>query len=216
MKVLRPEFLDHPQVLVGWLGVACACTAVVLRDLRRHNPQLAPLMKWVWGLTVLYSGPLGLAVYFWAGRKQISRDSLPRRGLRSTAHCYAGCGLGEGVGLVIAVGILSLGGKWVMAATFLCAYSAGLLFTVGPLVQDGMAVGPAFRDGVITETGSIVAMETVAIGVDRSLARDAGLGNPLFWTSLAVSLTAGFLAAYPVNLLLIRFGVKRGMHDPRM
>ena len=32
---------------------------------------------------------------------------------------------------------------------------------------------------------------------------------------LVVSLTAGLVAADPVNVLLVRFGVEEGMHDPR-
>ena len=32
---------------------------------------------------------------------------------------------------------------------------------------------------------------------------------------MVVSLSLGLLAAWPVNVLLIRFGVKEGMHDPR-
>jgi hypothetical protein len=45
-------------------------------------------MKFVWGFTVLYSGPVGLAVYWYSGRSQIRRDSLWRRGFRSVCHCY--------------------------------------------------------------------------------------------------------------------------------
>ena len=41
------------------------------------------------------------------------------------------------------------------------------------------------------------------------------MGDAIFWSSLIVSLTAGLVAAYPVNVLLIRFGVKEGMMDPR-
>ena len=40
------------------------------------------------------------------------------------------------------------------------------------------------------------------------------MGEALFRSSL-VSLTAGLIAAYPVEVLLVRFGVKEGMHDPR-
>jgi hypothetical protein len=32
---------------------------------------------------------------------------------------------------------------------------------------------------------------------------------------MIVSLTCGLVAAYPVNLILIRMGVKQGMMDPR-
>ena len=33
--------------------------------------------------------------------------------------------------------------------------------------------------------------------------------------SLILSLTVGLAAAYPVNVLLVHFGVKEGMGDPR-
>ena len=57
-------------------------------------------------------------------------------------------------------------------------------------------------------------MEIVAIGTDLWLAGEATLGDPLFWAALAFSLSMGLLAAYPVNFLLIRRGVKEGMMDP--
>jgi hypothetical protein len=41
------------------------------------------------------------------------------------------------------------------------------------------------------------------------------MGNPLFWSSLIFSLTMGLIAAYPVNILLVYFGVKKGMHSPK-
>ncbi len=58
-------------------------------------------------------------------------------------------------------------------------------------------------------------MEFVAIGTDLWLGGDATMGEPLFWMSLAVSLSCGLLAAYPVNLLLIHYGVKGGLHSPK-
>ena len=58
-------------------------------------------------------------------------------------------------------------------------------------------------------------MELAAIGVDLWLAGRATIVEPLFWSSLVVSLTAGLVAAYPVNVMLIVLGVKEGMHSPR-
>jgi hypothetical protein len=48
-------------------------------------------------------------------------------------------------------------------------------------------------------------------------AMDAGLGDILFWGSLALSLAFAFVAAFPVNRWLINRGlghaVMRGMHS---
>jgi hypothetical protein len=208
-------FLSRPAVLLGWVVIALTCTATVILDLWRNNAGLGGLMKAVWALTVLYSGPLGLAIYWATGRRQISRDSLWRRGWRSTAHCYAGCGMGEIVGLMLTVGILSLGTTPTALVTFGFAFVFGLILTIGPLMADGVALPIAAKDAVISETLSIAVMEIVAIGVDLWLSAQVSFADPLFWTSMVFSLTAGLLAAWPVNVALVAAGVKEGMMDPR-
>jgi hypothetical protein len=209
------SMLSDPGLLAGWGLLVLLSLAALVRDLARNNPEIQGLMRWVWILTVAYSGPIGLAVFAASGRKQIPRDDLWRRAFRSVAHCYSGCGLGEIVGLTLAVGVLSLSTAGVAGLTFACAYAAGFALTIGPLMQDGVPFPTALRDTIWTETPSIVVMEAVAIGVDLTLAGDAGPGQALFWSSMAVSLSAGLAAAYPVNLLLIRAGVKQGMHSPK-
>ncbi len=197
------------------MAIAAVCLLWLVRDLRRANPEIAGLMKAVWILTVAYSGPLGLAVYAWSGRKQIARDSIWRRAFRSVAHCYSGCGAGEAAGVFITAGLLSLGFWPVAITSFVLAYLAGVTLTVGPMMQEGVAFREALRDALYAETPSIAVMEIVAIGVDRWISGGATMGQPLFWSGLVVSLTCGLIAAYPVNVLLIRLGVKEGMHDPR-
>lgn len=215
MKDMLVAILSDPMFLIAWVIMALLSLILLFRDIARQNPEIMPLMRVVWIFTVAYSGPFGLAVYWLTGRKQIATDSLYRRGWRSTAHCYSGCGFGEITGIVIAVGILSLGNWWVAGITFTLAYVFGYALTVGPLMQEGVPLGEALRDAFYSETASIAVMEIVAISVDIWLAGDATMGEPLFWSALVFSLSAGLLAAYPVNLLLIRLGVKEGMHDPR-
>ena len=215
MDALR-SFIDSQTFLLLWFALMVPSLLWVIQDLRSKNAHLMSLMKVVWTLTVLYSGPVGLLIYRWSGRKEISADSLPRRAFRSVAHCYSGCGLGEITGVVLTAGLLSLGNFWVAITTFLLAYVFGFALTVGPLVQDGIPLRKALWDALLAETPSITVMEVTAIGVSLWLAGNAGMGDIRFWTSLIVSLTCGLVAAYPVNLLLIHFGVKEGMMDPRM
>jgi hypothetical protein len=208
--------LDQPWflgllVLNSVLGVA-----TLIRDLKTNNPQIAGIMQAVWVLTVLYSGLLGLAVYYYSGRKQIADDSIWRRGFRSVAHCYSGCGAGEIAGITLASAIALTATAGVVALTFSFAYLAGLALTIGPLMSDGMPLGQATKDAIYSESASIVVMEAVAITVDLTLAGEATMADVRFWSSLYLSLAAGLLAAYPVNVFLIDWGVKEGMHDPRM
>ena len=209
------SILSSQWFIVAWAALMIPSQVVLIRDLRTKNAHLMSLMKLVWVLTVLYSGPLGLLIYWTCGRKEIPDDGLGRRAFRSVAHCYSGCGLGEVVGLVIAVGLLQMQTTGIALTTFGFAYVAGFALTVGPLVQDGTPIGTALWDAVLAETPSITVMEVTAIGVDLALSGSAGMGHPLFWSSMIVSLTLGLLAAYPVNVALIHFGVKEGMMDPR-
>lgn len=161
------------------------------------------------------SSVLGLAIYFYSGRSQIKQDSLWRKGFRSVAHCYSGCGVGEIVGVLISAGIFALSNWWIAGITFTLAYCAGFAMTMGPLMQEGENIGAAFKDPLWSETASIAVMEIVAIGVDLWIAGNAQINETLFWSSLIVSLTFGLVAAYPVNLFLIHKGFKEGMHNPQ-
>ncbi|WP_323677377.1 DUF4396 domain-containing protein [Halorubellus sp. PRR65] len=215
VEALLRDVLTNTTALYAWAVVVLASLGALRYDIRANNDDIPTLMQFVWTLTVAYSGPLGLAVYAWAGRKQIERDSLWRRSARSVAHCYSGCGAGEVLGVVAAAGILALPQIGVVAVTFTAAYTFGVALTVGPMTQDGVAFGEAFRDAIVTETPSIAVMEAAAIGTDVYLAEGATITEPLFWSALAFSLTVGLLVAYPVNVALVHRGVKDGMANPR-
>ena len=209
------SILSDSRLLGIWLILALLSCAWLLIDLLRNNQHIVPIMKAAWILTVLYSGPLGLLIYFYAGRKEIRTNSLWRKGFRSVVHCYSGCGAGEIVGVSIAVGLFALGNLGISVISFLLAYVFGFGMTFGPLLQQGVQIKKAFIDTVYSDTATITAMEITAISLDTSLAGTASINQTLFWNSLILSLFAGLLVAYPVNLLLIKYGIKSGMGDPR-
>lgn len=213
-ETLRP-FLSSPIIAGIWALLIITSLGVLWWDIRERNEVLPSMMKLVWSLTVLYSGPIGLAIYWWSGRTQISHDSFWRRGSRSTSHCYSGCGLGEIVGITLAQGILAFNTIWVVLVTFGFAYLFGYALNIGPLMQEGTSFSEATKDAFLSETPSITIMEIAAIGTDLLLAGTAGIGSILFWMAMAFSLSIGFIAAYPVNAGLITLGVKEGMMNPR-
>jgi len=214
METLR-ELMSNELLLALWVILALLCCAVLVWDLRKHNAHIGSLMKAVWVMTVLYSGPLGLFIYYYSGRSQIRRDSLWRKGFRSVAHCYSGCGAGEITGVFLAAGLLAVGNTGTALITFGLAYVFGYAMTLGPLLQDGTPVKQALLDTFYADTATIAVMEISAISLDLWLAASATLGDTLFWTSLILSLTAGLFVAYPVNVLLVYLGVKGGMANPR-
>ncbi|WP_458208642.1 DUF4396 domain-containing protein [Haladaptatus sp. NG-SE-30] len=212
--VMKP-ILSDPLVMGVWALFVVASVGTLWWDIRERNQTLPSLMKGVWTLVVLYSGPFGLAVYWYSGRTQISNDSVWRRGFRSTAHCYSGCGAGEVLGFALLAGLLALQSTLVVTAgTFALAYLFGYALTVGPLMQEGVGVGEAMLDALYSETPSITIMEIAAIGTDLLIASQAHISDLLFWGALAFSLSVGFGFAFPVNAVLVHFGVKEGMKNP--
>lgn len=206
--------LSSPVVLGGWLVLVGASLGVLWWDLRKRNRELGSLMKLVWTLSVLFSGPFALGVYWWSGRTQIDHDSTWRGGWRSTSHCYAGCGTGESLGVPLATAVLGFGILGVTVVTFALAYLFGYSLNIGPLMEDGVPFREAATDSIYSETLSITVMEIAAIGADLILAPSAAITSVTFWTALFLSLTIGYLVAFPINTGLVSIGVKGGMSNP--
>lgn len=207
--------LTNPVVVAVWVVLVVGSLVVLAWDIHTNNAGMAPLMKYAWGLSTLYSGPIALAVYWYAGRAQIAHDSFWRGGWRSDTHCFSGCGAGEILGVVLLAGVLAVTSSAITAVvTFSLAYLFGFALTVGPLLQEGVGFSEALSDAFYSETASITLMEIAAIGTDVWLAGSAHITDLLFWTGLAFSLSVGYLVAYPVNVLLVSWGVKGGMQDP--
>jgi hypothetical protein len=45
---------------------------ILLTNLQRNNRHIGPMMKAMWFMAVLYSALLGLLIYYYCGRRQIS------------------------------------------------------------------------------------------------------------------------------------------------
>ncbi len=134
-------------------------------------------------------------------------NALNRLALSATVHCLTGCGIGEVLGLAIATA-LGWGDLPSIALAVALAFVFGYGLTLRPLLRSGVAFGQAARLALAADTLSIVVMEIVdnAIMLLIPGAMEAGLGDLLFWGSLVVALAIAFVAAFPVNLWLIRRG----------
>ena len=133
--------------------------------------------------------------------------SLNSLAFSATAHCLTGCAIGEVLGFVIGT---ALGwGDWpTIALAVVLAFFFGYSLTTVPLLRSGLALAAVVPLALAADTFSIVVMEIVdnAIMLVVPGAMEAGLGDGLFWGSLAFSLAVAFVAAYPVNRYLIARG----------
>ena len=130
--------------------------------------------------------------------------SLNRLAFSATLHCLTGCSIGEVTGMVIGTA-LGLGNWSTIALSVVLAFVFGYLLTMLPLLRSGVVLRTAVRLAFASDTVSIIVMEIVDNAVVLAIpgAMDAGLGSPLFWGSLALSLLIAGAAAYPVVRWLI-------------
>jgi protein-S-isoprenylcysteine O-methyltransferase Ste14 len=125
----------------------------------------------------------------------------------ATLHCLTGCAIGEVVGMVVGTALGASDWATVgLAVVF--AFIFGYTLTSWPLLRAGFAFAAVVPIALATDTVSIGVMELVdnAIIVVIPGALDAGLGDVLFWGSLAFALVIAGLAAFPVNRRLIARG----------
>lgn len=135
------------------------------------------------------------------------RNILNSTAASATIHCLTGCAIGEIMGMMIGTAL-----GWHGLSTI--ALSVGLAFLFGytlsslPLFKAGLPLKMVITIILAADTLSILTMEIVDNAVMAIIpgAMNAGLVNPIFWVSMAISLTAAFFAALPVNHYLIKKG----------
>jgi hypothetical protein len=132
--------------------------------------------------------------------------ALNRLALAATMHCLAGCTIGEVAGMVAGTA-LRLGNAVTIVLSVLLAFAFGYALTLRSLLGK-VPFGTALRLALASDTISITIMEIVDNLVMLIVpgAMTAGLSEPLFWGSLAASLVAAGLAAFPANRWLIARG----------
>lgn len=127
----------------------------------------------------------------------------------ATLHCLMGCGLGEIVGMLIAMNLgMALVPSIVLAVSL--GFVFGFVLGMRPLLKHGYSFSNAFKQVLIAEGLSIVFMETaeVLIQVYTPGVMQAGLLDPILWGGMLLALTAGFIAAWPVNLIMVKKGYR--------
>lgn len=134
-------------------------------------------------------------------------SSLNRVALSATVHCLTGCSIGEVLGMVIG-SAFGWGNVGTIALAVVLAFFFGYSLTMMPLLRSGIALAAALPLAFVSDTLSIAVMEIVdnLIVVVIPGAMEAGLGDLLFWGSLALALAVAFVAAFPVNRYLISRG----------
>jgi hypothetical protein len=221
--------------LIAWisLGLAFITSGAILFDLfvRGYRQQMV-VMDAVWPITALYLGPLAWLGYRRWGRlssRQFQRVTgrKPDYGESvsvsiGVSHCGAGCVLGDIIGawIVFATGwqLLGLALPAEYIADFALAFALGIgfqYFAIAPMRNLGL------RDGIVAalkaDTLSLTAFEVGLFGwmaltqLVFFAAPHLRPDQPAYWFLMQIGMILGFLTAYPVNVWLIRRGIKEAM-----
>ena len=141
----------------------------------------------------------------------------------STLHCGAGCTLADIVGewflffVPVAIGGSILAGTWVVDSLLALAFGIGFQYAAIRGMERTLPRGEAIRRAAKADILSLTAWQAGMYGwmAVAIFALNGGEAMPrtsfVFWFSMQVAMACGFLVALPVNILLIRAGIKKGM-----
>lgn len=136
-----------------------------------------------------------------------SGRALTVMSIDATLHCLTGCAIGEVAGVALGTA-LGFSNPATIVLAIALAFLFGYSLTSLPLLRAGMAFAAVLPIALATDTLSIATMEAVDNGMLLVVpgAMEAGLGDVLFWGSLAFALAIAFVVTVPVNRHLLARG----------
>jgi len=105
---------------------------------------------------------------------------------------------------------LNLSNAWTIALALFAGLIGGFALGVRPYRKRGIPWPVATRQVAITEGLSIAVMETAEAMIEIFIPglMAATVFQPFYWLGMVLALVSGFVAAWPVNYVLSRRGVR--------
>lgn len=225
---------------LSWISAFFVCSgiiiAIVLACNVMRNKQTMRIMNIVWVLTGLWGHYMALAAYYGFGKqKKVTMEGdmkmdMPMDQMNmevghsnwqsialSALHCGAGCTLadilGEGFTYFVPMSI------WVgWTIDFILALIIGIYFQYSAIREmERISSRDALWRACKADFLSLVSWQIGMYGwmaiVYFVLFKDVSLnkGSWIFWFMMQIAMFFGFCFAYPMNALLIKWGIKKGM-----
>ncbi len=143
------------------------------------------------------------------GERALDKASQRSLAHSATLHCLLGCGIGEVIGVIIGTA-LGLANLTTLVLAVVLGFVFGFILGMWPLLRAGFNFSRALRQVFIAESLSIAVMESaeVLVQVYTPGVMDAGLSSWVFWLGMGFALAAGYLAAFPVNYIMVGKGIQ--------
>ncbi|PYY61493.1 DUF4396 domain-containing protein [Curtobacterium sp. MCSS17_011] len=191
------------------------------------------VMAFVWPLTMLFGSVVWLVFYLRRGRATAPGHGRWVGNAIDTSHCGAGCALGDLIGefglaafpvVGVAVGLGTLYQDRMVAGwivDFVIAFVLGIAFqyfAIAPM--RGLGVRAGLVAALKADTLSIIAWQVGMYGLmalwqlvvfPALVGGRASVFSPEFWVAMQLAMVAGFVCSYPVNVWLVRRGIKEAM-----
>ncbi len=235
--------MPHSQWLItiadiSLIAAFASAIAILLDIFVRGYRQKMSIMEWVWPITALYFGPIGLWAYWDIGRSS-SKKQHKREGhhhqqghhqakkpywktvFSGTTHCGGGCTLGD----IIAEWGVFLTGFTLYSSNLLTEYifDFTLAFLLGIIFQyfaiapmRDLTFGEGLKAAIKADTFSLIAFEIGLFGwmaLMRFVFFNPPLeaNDPVYWFMMQIGMVIGFATSYPMNWFLINKGIKEAM-----
>lgn len=142
-------------------------------------------------------------------QKEVKSENIRALAFGATSHCLLGCGIGEVIGMIVSVQ-LELAMLTATIVSIFFGFIMGLALGVIPLIKRNLAMNKALQIVIIGEGLSIAVMETFEVIAQMAIpgVMTAQLSDLLFWQGMFASLVVGFIAAFPVNYIMIKRGIR--------
>ncbi len=225
-------------VVVSWISLALALGsfAFILYDIygRRYRQRMG-IMEAVWPVTALYFGPLAVWAYSRWGRpasrrwlEQHGQEEPPEKSVRATyavgvSHCGAGCTLGD----IVAEFAIFAFAATIAGETLFAEYLGDYVLAVGlGLAFQYFAIAPmrglGVREGLIAAAkADVLSLSAFEVGLFGWMAMMSFVfypaphhlhpDSPVYWFLMQIGMIIGFGSAYPINVWLIKRGIKEAM-----
>lgn len=225
-------------IVICSLILAGICFAIVIFDiLVLGNKQHMMIMNFVYPITMLYSGPIGLWFYYTIGRKSTHKAVMEAKNKGEkppnkkkpfwqsvcvgVLHCGSGCTLGDIIAetTLIFVPVVIFGhevfGAWMV--DYILALIIGILFqyySIKPM--KGLSVKEGLKQAIKADTLSLTCWQIgmygwMAIAIWLIFDHKLHASKPLFWFMMQIAMFFGFMTAFPINWWLIKKGIKEEM-----
>jgi hypothetical protein len=220
---VKNMFIDG--VLALWFILTLGSVIYVLYDQLTNTPS-PRVMTLAWCLVVAYMGPLGLFLYFLTCRQPIEgmHDAfiapLWKQAIGSLIHCVAGDATAI-IGMAALLHFIDIPNGIEVILEYIAAYLFGLfifqaLFMKGMFSSYGIAVKKTLFAETVSMNFVMAGMFPVIVAIKTHYPIASDPGQLYFWGMMSLATIIGFIFAYPINVWMVKKGIKHGMMSKGM